>query len=203
MDQTALFQRATGCTAAIAAAWAAPMFAAMVDWHIDTPADQAAFLAQCGHESGGFRYSAEVWGPTPAQVRYERDFSAAWPPTTADTRNRKAYALGNGQQGDGRRFRGRGPIQLTGRSNFVTAGKAIGLDLVGHPELLDDLDVGCMISAWYWNQHGLSGLANAGEFDRITCAINLGNPNADIARANGVDDRRRRWTLAKMALGLQ
>lgn len=203
MDKTtALFQRATACTASIAAAWAAPMFAAMADWHIDTSADQAAFLAQCGHESAGFHYSAEIWGPIPAQVRYERNMDAAWPPTVADKRNSKAFALGNEHQGDGRRFRGHGPIQLTGRSNYAIAGKALGLDLVGHPEMLDELDVGCMISAWYWHKHGLSALANAGEFDRITCAINLGNPNGDISRANGVDDRRRRWIVAQAALGV-
>lgn len=178
------------------------MFDAMTDWQIDTAADRAAFLAQCGHESAGFRYSAEIWGPTPAQVRYERNFDAAWPPTAADDRNRKAFALGNVHAGDGRRFRGHGPIQLTGRSNYAIASAALGLDLVNHPELLDELDVGCMISAWYWHRHGLSTLANAGEFDRITCAINLGNPNANISRANGVDDRRRRWAIAKAALGL-
>lgn len=202
MDQIALFQRATGCTSSIAAAWAPPMFEAMEEWRIDTPAAQAAFLAQCGHESMGFRYSAELWRPTPAQVRYERNFGAAWPPTDADQRNRKAYALGNEQRGDGRRFRGHGPIQLTGRSNYAVAGKALGLDLTGHPELLDELEVGCMISAWWWFRHGISALANADQFDRITAAINLGNPNADISRANGVDDRRRRWTLAKAAFGL-
>ncbi|MBN8922339.1 MAG: hypothetical protein BGP10_12465 [Rhodanobacter sp. 68-29] len=200
MDQTALFQRATGCTASIAAAWAPPMFDAMAEWHIDTPDDQAAFLAQCGHESMGFRYSAELWGPTPAQVRYERNFDAAWPPTSADNRNRKAYELGNDQQGDGRRFRGHGPIQLTGKANHRAAGIALGLDLVAHPELLDSIDIGCAMSAWWWHTHGLSALANAGEFDRITCAINLGSPNADIGKANGVDDRRRRWAVAKAAL---
>lgn len=178
------------------------MFMAMVDWKIDSPADQAAFLAQCGHESAGYIYSAELWGPIPAQVRYERNFSAAWPPTSADERNKKAYALGNDVAGDGHRFRGHGPIQLTGKSNYRVAGAALGFDLVGHPEMLDELDVGCMISAWWWHKHGLSALAAAGEFDRITCAINLGNPDADLARANGVEDRRQRWALAKAALGV-
>ncbi len=75
---------------------------------INTPARAAAFLAQVGHESGQLRYLREIWGPTPAQVRYEG---------RAD--------LGNAQPGDGKRFMGRGLIQITGRKNYADCGAAL------------------------------------------------------------------------------
>ena len=77
--------------------------AAMAEFEIDRPARKAAFVAQLAHESGELRFMEEIWGPTPAQRRYE-------PPSTL------AEKLGNTEPGDGRRFKGRGPIQITGRS---------------------------------------------------------------------------------------
>jgi putative chitinase len=78
----------------------------MREFEVTTPLRQAAFLAQLAHESGQFRFMEEIWGPTPAQRRYEgrRD-------------------LGNIQPGDGFRYKGRGPIQITGRA--TTKGTAI------------------------------------------------------------------------------
>jgi putative chitinase len=78
---------------------------AIEEFDILSAARQAAFLAQLAHESGQFRFMEEIWGPTPAQQRYE-------PVSTLATR------LGNTAPGDGRRFKGRGPIQLTGRANY-------------------------------------------------------------------------------------
>lgn len=96
--------------------WAHPLNAAMQRYGIDTKARQAAFLAQIGHESGRLRYVRELWGPTPAQRRYE---------------GRKD--LGNTQPGDGKRFMGRGLIQVTGRANYTTCGQALGLPLLEQP----------------------------------------------------------------------
>src|SRR5687767_16020907 len=90
---------------------------AMTEFAIQTPARAAAFLAQVAHESGQFRFMEEIWGPTAAQRRYEP------PGTLADT-------LGNTEAGDGRRFKGRGPIQITGRANYERFGKLLGIDLV-------------------------------------------------------------------------
>ncbi len=79
----------------------------------------AYILATAHHETGGFRYMREIWGPTAAQKRYE---------------GRKD--LGNTQPGDGKRFMGRGFVQLTGRRNYADWSKRTGLDLVGNPDLV-------------------------------------------------------------------
>lgn len=85
---------------------------AMERCQINTPAHQAAFLAQIGHESGQLKWVKEIWGPTPAQSCYE---------------GRKD--LGNTEPGDGRQFFGRGLIQVTGRENYRRTGAAPGVSL--------------------------------------------------------------------------
>src|SRR3954469_21187841 len=94
-----------GLPAAKSAALFPPLAAAMTEFAIEAPARAAAFLAQLAHESGQFRFMEEIWGPTDAQRRYE--------PVT-----KLSQDLGNLEAGDGRRFKGRGPIQLTGRTNY-------------------------------------------------------------------------------------
>ena len=96
--------------------------AAMTAYAIATPLRCAAFIAQLAHESGEFRWMEEIWGPTAAQQRYE-------PPSDL------AAKLGNTQAGDGKRFKGRGPIQITGRFNYAKYGGLLGRDLVGQPAL--------------------------------------------------------------------
>jgi predicted chitinase len=162
------------------------LLAAMQEAQITTPQRQAAFLAQVALESGEFRYMAEVWGPTAQQLRYD-------PPTTL------AKRLGNIHPGDGFRYRGAGPIQLTGRENFRRAGQALGLDLEGSPELAHTPAVGFRIAAWYWTTRNLNALsdqltldpdqditpgavtvATARTFDKITLKINGGFNGRDI-----------------------
>jgi putative chitinase len=167
----------TGSTVARARFWLKPITDAMTEFAITTPARQAAFLAQIGHESGGLMYTRELWGPTPAQVRYEG---------RAD--------LGNTQPGDGSKYRGRGFIQITGRANYAAAGKALHLDLIDHPEILEDPEMVAVSAAWWWKSHGLNELADTGDFHRITRVINGGT--------NGLADRLARWEKAKDALGV-
>ena len=87
---------------------------AAVDFEITTPDRMAAFLAQVGHESGGFHWLTELWGPTSTQTRYEG-----------------REDLGNTQAGDGFKYRGRGLIQLTGRANYQLASNALATDFIG------------------------------------------------------------------------
>lgn len=142
---------------------------------ITTPARVAAFLAQLAHESCGFQFLEEIWGPTDVQRRYE---------------GRKD--LGNTVKGDGYRYRGRGWIQLTGRANYQQYGFKLGLPLAEQPDLAARPDVAARVAARYWQDRGLNALADAGDFEAITRKINGG--------LNGWEDRVRRWTVLKKAL---
>lgn len=154
--------------------------AAMGEYAINSPARAAAFLAQLAHESGEFRWMEEIWGPTPAQRRYE-------PPSTL------AANLGNTQPGDGFRFKGRGPIQLTGRANYQRFGQLLGIDLIAAPQRAASPDVAFRIAALYWANRGLNALADAGNFREITRRINGG--------FNGLADRIKYFERARTVLG--
>lgn len=176
-----LLRAATGCTAERAALYAQPLAEACNRFGIDTPQRLAAFLAQIGHESWSLKFVRELWGPTPAQTRYEG---------RAD--------LGNTQPGDGARYLGRGLIQLTGRANARQARDELrkaGIDapdFESAPELLEMPIWACMVAAWFWHSRGCNGLADAGDFLTITRRINGGT--------NGMADRNSRWALATVAL---
>lgn len=164
-----------------ATAFAPFLVGAMKEFDIDTPARAAAFLAQVAHESGEFRFMEEIWGPTPAQRRYEPVSSVA-------------QSLGNTQPGDGKRFKGRGPIQVTGRANYRVFGDALGVDLVGNPPLAATNDVGFRTAGLYWKKRGLNQLADQQLFESITRRINGG--------LNGLADRVRYYERAKAVLGV-
>jgi putative chitinase len=91
---------------------------------------------------------------------------------------------------DGWTYRGRGPIQVTGRANYRECGESIGVDLLAAPELLAERATGCMSTAWYWRKHKLAALG--GDVRAVTLKINGGD--------NGLDDRRRRYVNALEAL---
>jgi predicted chitinase len=149
--------------------------AALVEGSINTCLRQAAFLAQLAHESGQLVYMEEL-------------------ASGADYEGRKD--LGNTQPGDGKRFKGRGPIQLTGRANYRAAGQALGLDLEANPEQVKTPYVGFRTSVWFWTTRKLNDLADQGtleSFRKITKAINGGT--------NGQADREKYWATAKNALG--
>lgn len=167
--------RATGARIDRATEWLPHIEAAMEEFEITTPERQAAFLAQIGHESGGLHWVTEIWGPTDTQRRYEG---------RAD--------LGNTEPGDGVRFKGRGLIQTTGRANYRATGEALGVDLIAQPELLADSVLAARSAAWFWKEHGLNELADAGDFMRITRRINGG--------LNGFDDRLALFEVAKEVL---
>ncbi|WP_426755992.1 LysM peptidoglycan-binding domain-containing protein [Myxococcus sp. Y35] len=133
---------------------------AMAEANITTPKRKAAFLAQLAHESGQLRYMEEI--ASGAAYEGRRD-------------------LGNTQPGDGVRYKGRGPIQLTGRANYRAAGRALGIDLEGNPHRAKDPDVAFRIAGWYWSSRNLNTYADAGNFREVTRRINGGY--------NGMADR--------------
>lgn len=156
---------------------------ALEEAQINTPLRIAAFLAQIGHESYELRYMEEVWGPTAQQLRYD-------PPTTL------AKKLGNTEPGDGKKFSGAGPLQITGRANFREYGQALGLDLENNPDLARTPEVGFRLACLYWKKKGLNTLADLGTqeaFDKITLKINGGY--------NGKAHRDAYWLRARKVLG--
>ena len=144
---------------------------AMAEAEISTPQRQAMFLAQLAHESGGFRYSEEL--ASGAAYEWRRD-------------------LGNIYAGDGRRYKGRGFIQLTGRANYRAAGEALGVDLIGNPWLAaTDLYAG-RVAAWYWDSRNINAAADRGDFMGVTRLINGGT--------NGYWDRLSYYNRAQEVL---
>jgi len=158
--------------------------AAMTEFAIESPARMAAFIAQLAHESGQFRFMEEIWGPTPAQNRYE-------PPSSLAT------DLGNTDAGDGKRFKGRGPIQITGRANYQRFGDLLRMDLVSNPSLAAAPDVAFRIAGLFWSKKGLNELADqatADAFRQITKRINGG--------FNGLAERQAFYAAACTVLGV-
>ena len=96
-------------------------------------AELAAFLSQVAHESGSFHHVREIWGPTKTQRGYEGRSD-----------------LGNTQPGDGKRYLGRGYIQITGRANYRRYGKKLGIDLENNPELAERPDIAARVAVEYW-----------------------------------------------------
>ena len=152
---------------------------AMQTYGVNTMPRTAAFVAQLAHESAEFRFMEELWGPIPAQVRYE---------PASDLARR----LGNTAPGDGKRFKGRGPIQITGRFNYQKYGDLLGIDLVAHPEMAAQPDVAFSTAGLFWNSNGLNELADDAQFATITKRINGGT--------NGLLDRERYYARAKAVL---
>jgi len=139
---------------------------------INTCLRKSAWLAQLGHESASLVYMEEI--ASGAAYEGRRD-------------------LGNTQPGDGKRFKGRGPIQLTGRANYAAAGKALGLNLIANPTSVATYPVGFRTSAWFWTSRGLNALADRRDFASITLRINGGT--------NGAADRNQRYAKCKAVLG--
>ena len=154
---------------------------AMQTYGVDTLLRTAAFIAQLAHESGEFRWMEELWGPTAAQRRYE-------PPSDLATR------LGNTQPGDGQRYKGRGPIQITGRFNYKKFGDLLGIDLIADPAVAATPELAFATAGLYWQSNGLNELADAQQFVTITRRINGGT--------NGLADRQMYYERAKTVLGV-
>src|SRR5262245_47642405 len=182
-----------------------PLDAAMTRFEIQGPTRQAAFLAQLAHESGELRHWSESLNYSWPRLRQvlPRYFKTDADPQTFDRQDvriaNRVYGgrMGNGpeESGDGWRYRGRGPIQLTGKDNYRACGTGLGLDLVARPELLETPATGCLAAAWFWVKNGLNALADAGDFAGITRRINGG--------LVGLDERRAFWERAKDVLGVQ
>lgn len=163
--------------------WNAPLAGAMSEFDIVPVARMAAFLAQLAHESVELTHTQENLNYSASLLL--KTFPRYFDLTTSEAFARQpqrianhvyANRLGNGDEasGDGWEFRGRGPIQLTGKSNYEAAGSALGLDLVGNPDAILAPTVGARVAGWFWASHRLNELADSGDFVQITRTINGG-----------------------------
>jgi putative chitinase len=147
---------------------------------INTPLRVAHFLAQCGHESGGFKVTSEnlnysAKGLAGIFKKYFPTEAAATPYARQPQKiANKVYAnrMANGSEasGDGYKFRGRGYIQLTGRDNYTQFGKAIGVDIPSNPDSVATT-YALASAAWFWSKNGLNKLADAGATDTTVTSI--------------------------------
>lgn len=146
--------------------------AARHKWVGDNPVHVAQWLAQIAHESGQLRYVREIADGSAYEGRAD---------------------LGNVQDGDGPRFRGRGLIQLTGRSNYERYSQAAGVDFVGNPELLELPAYAADSAGWFWHANGLAALADA--LDPVLACTKRINGGT-----NGLQERRTFYASALAAL---
>ncbi len=141
---------------------------------ITKPLRVAHFMAQAAHEADGFKTLQEYASGSAYEGRKD---------------------LGNTHPGDGRRFKGRGIFQLTGRANYIAYGAKLGLDLVGRPETAAEPEVSVRVACEYWKAKGLNTLADKDDIDRITKRINGGY--------NGLADRKRYLAIAKRLFAVE
>lgn len=151
-----------------------PLIEALKKYQMDTPLRSSHFLAQIGHESLSFRYTEEIASGEAYEGR--RD-------------------LGNTEPGDGKRFKGRGLIQLTGRTNYTAYGEYADLDLLtpGNETIIStEPKYALDVAFWFWNTRHLNDYADADDIKTITKRINGGY--------NGLEDRQEYLDRAKFFL---
>ncbi len=150
-----------------------PINETLAKYEINTPLRIVHFLAQIAHESDGFKALEEYASGEDYEWRED---------------------LGNTQKGDGVRFKGRGLICVTGRFNYNSISKDLGVDFVGNPRLLADPKYSALSAGWFWDREKLNLLADRDDLFRITQRVNGGQ--------NGALDRQNYLRRAKKALGV-
>jgi putative chitinase len=149
-----------------------PVLAGTLDrFEINNGLRVAHFLAQTCHESDGFCTTVEYASGQAYEDRID---------------------LGNTHPGDGVRYKGRGLIQLTGRSNYQRYGDLLKLDLTGHPEIAADPATSLVIACEFWHLNALNAIADRDDIETITRRINGG--------LNGLDNRRACLARARAAI---
>ncbi|MEK7728076.1 MAG: glycoside hydrolase family 19 protein [candidate division KSB1 bacterium] len=181
-----------------------PLQSAMNEFAVNTPKREAAFLAQIAHESGELTIFAE-------NLNYSANgLMATWPKRFPDLATAQKYErnpeklanyvyasrVGNGNEasGDGWKFRGRGPIQITGRENYQKYGSRLNVDLINNADRAAAPEVGFRVAGLYWKENGLNELADSEMFETITKRINGG--------LKGLEERKHYYARAKTVLGV-
>jgi len=176
---------------------------------ITTERRVAHFLSQCAHESGGFKKLEENLNYSAKALRavFGRYFGPA-PKRDADEYHRKPemianyvymdefrkYKMGNVEEGDGWRFRGRGLKQLTGRHNYTAFGKSVGMTAEEAAEYVATPAGAIESACWFWDTNNLNSIADTDNVVKMTKKINGGNI--------GLEDRQKRYKHAMQVLGM-
>lgn len=189
------------CAKEAADRWAAPLSETMERFKINTPMRAAQFLAQVAHESGGFRLTVENLNySADALLRVFRKYFPTDEMARAYARQPEKIAnrvyggrMGNGDEasGDGWRFRGRGLIQLTGRSNYAAFARDMAIDVIREPDRVERAPLAAISAGWFWDRNNLNVIADTGDVEAVTRRVNGGT--------HGLDDRRRYYENAMRA----
>jgi len=168
------------------------------EYDINTPKRIAAFLAQCGHESGGFMFLTENLNYKAAGLRrifpnyFKTDEIAAQYEKKPEKIANRVYAnrMGNGDEssGDGYRYCGRGLIQLTGRNNYQAFADSLEINILDVPAYLGTFEGAAQSACWYWETNRLNRFVDANDFKGLTRAINGGYI--------GLEDREHHYEMA-------
>lgn len=210
---------AAGVKANVAETWLPFVQQACERYQINTKNQEAAFIAQCAHESGGFTMLEEnlnyrastmaacwpnrfgvknpdgTWAKDAKGARVPNKFALALerkPEMIANVVYASRMANGPTESGEGWKYRGRGLKQLTGKDNYTRCGAAIGADLVNEPDLLLNPKYAALSAAWFWSVNKCGPLAESGDFVGLTKKINGGTI--------GLEDREKRYR-AVLAIG--
>jgi putative chitinase len=218
MKPTIAHLTAAGVSKELAERWLPHVQAAFDRFGINTERQVAAWIAQCAHESAGFKmltenlnYSADtmavVWpsrfavlGPDKKPVKVKgknqpNKFALALhrqPEMIANTVYANRMANGNIESGEGWKYRGRGLKQLTGKDNYTRCGQGLGMDLVGNPDLLLTPEGASLSAAWFWSVNKCGPIADSGDFVALTKKINGGTI--------GLEDRQKRYKAVLAAM---
>ena len=184
--------------------WHSAMERCLPDYDINTPQRVAAFMAQCGHESGNFKFLKEnlkyraqslvkVWPKYFPNMEIANQYAG-----NEEKIANRAYAnrMGNGpeESGDGWRFCGRGLIQLTGRNNYQNFADSIETDINDIPHYLATFEGAVQSACWFWETNNLNKWADTGDMLTLTKRINGGTL--------GLDDRIKHYQHALHVLGV-
>lgn len=191
----------------VADAWTNPLNEAMALYAITSQTRVEMFLATCLYESTGLTRLTENLNYSAAAL--VRVWPSRFPPGIAEQYQmrpqmiaNRAYANrgGNGDErsGDGWKYRGRGPIQITGKDNYAAAGAAIGMPLAEQPDLLLAPEAGALTAAWFWAENGCNGIADTADFPGTQGVVNRGSRSK---LADNMDGRLAWLQKVKSVLG--
>ena len=187
--------------------WYEALCQILPDYEIDTPQRVAAFMAQCAHESGGFRalkenlnYRAETLRKVFPKYFPTDELAAAYAnmPNKQEAIANRVYAnrMGNGdeQSGDGYRYCGRGLIQLTGKSNYTRFAESLDIPVEEASEFLSTFEGAIQSACWFWETNNLNQYADSGDILTMTKRINGGTI--------GLEDRKKHYEHALHVFGV-